>query len=79
MHIEKIKLNKFRVLQDMEVKFLVPPSGANEHGNTVNVVAGINGSCIKSVEMSAFEYTRQLLYRVTQWTWKSRLSVWSVV
>ena len=44
MHIEKIKLNKFRVLQDMEVKFLVPPSGANEHGNTVNVVAGINGT-----------------------------------
>lgn len=44
MHIEKIKLNKFRVLQDMEVRFLVPPSGANEHGNTVNVVAGINGT-----------------------------------
>ena len=44
MHIEKIKLNKFRVLQDMEVQFLVPPSGANEHGNTVNVVAGVNGT-----------------------------------
>jgi len=44
MHIEKIKLNKFRVLQDMEVQFLVPPLRANEHGNTVNVVAGINGT-----------------------------------
>lgn len=44
MHIEKIKLNKFRVLKDMEIKFLVPPSCANEHENTVNVVAGINGT-----------------------------------
>ena len=44
MHIEKIKLNKFRVLQDMEVQFLVPPSGANEQGNVVNVVAGVNGT-----------------------------------
>lgn len=44
MHIEKIKLNKFRVLQDMEVQFLVPPSGANDRGNTVNVVAGVNGT-----------------------------------
>jgi len=44
MHIEKIKLNKFRVLQDMEVQFLVPPSGVNELGNTVNVVAGVNGT-----------------------------------
>lgn len=44
MHIEKIKLNKFRVLQDMEVQFLVPPAGANDRGNTVNVVAGVNGT-----------------------------------
>ena len=44
MHIEKIKLNKFRVLQDMEVRFLVPPDGANDRGNTVNVVAGVNGT-----------------------------------
>ena len=44
MHIEKIKLNKFRVLQNMEVEFLVPPAEANEHGNTINVVAGVNGT-----------------------------------
>ena len=55
MHIEKIKLNKFRVLQDIEVQFLVPPLGANEYGNTVNVVAGINGTGKTSLLEAIYE------------------------
>ena len=53
MHIEKIKLNKFRVLQGMEVKFLVPPNGTKE--NTVNIVAGINGTGKTSLLEAIYE------------------------
>ena len=55
MHIKKIKLNKFRVLQDMEVQFLVPPTGANEQGNVVNVVAGVNGTGKTSLLEAVFQ------------------------
>lgn len=42
MHIEKIRLHKFRVLQDIEVKFLIPNDKTNK--NIINVIAGINGT-----------------------------------
>jgi predicted ATP-binding protein involved in virulence len=46
MYIEKIKIDKFRVLEDIEIHFQ-PPGGATadpETGNVVNVIAGVNGS-----------------------------------
>lgn len=46
MYIEKIKIDKFRVLEDIEIHFQ-PPGGATadpETGNVVNVIAGVNGT-----------------------------------
>ncbi len=46
MYIEKIKVDKFRVLEDIEIHFQ-PPGGATadpETGNVVNVIAGVNGT-----------------------------------
>lgn len=45
MYIEKIKIDKFRVLEDIEIHFQ-PPGGATadpETGNVINVIAGVNG------------------------------------
>lgn len=48
MYIEKIKINKFRVLEDIEVRFQGPDLSAVEegrgNGNVVNVIAGVNGT-----------------------------------
>ena len=48
MYIEKIKINKFRVLEDIEVRFQVPDLTAVDegrgNGDVVNVVAGVNGT-----------------------------------
>ncbi|MEB4591851.1 hypothetical protein VSS37_12740 [Candidatus Thiothrix sp. Deng01] len=45
MYIEKIKIDKFRVLEDIEIHFQ-PPGGETadpETGNVINVIAGVNG------------------------------------
>ena len=46
MYIEKIKIDKFRVLDDIEIQFQVPQSATadRETGNVVNVIAGVNGT-----------------------------------
>lgn len=46
MYLEKINIHKFRVLQELEVKFQVPKSATADPttGNIVNVVAGVNGT-----------------------------------
>ena len=46
MYLEKIKINKFRVLEDLEVKFQSPNSATADPatGNIVNVIAGVNGT-----------------------------------
>lgn len=48
MYIEKIRINKFRVLEDIEVRFQEPDLTAVEeergNGNVVNVIAGVNGT-----------------------------------
>nr|CAA6807252.1 MAG: Unknown protein [uncultured Thiotrichaceae bacterium] len=48
MYIKKIKINKFRVLEDIEVRFQGPDLSAVEekrgNGNVVNVIAGVNGT-----------------------------------
>lgn len=45
MYIEKIKIDKFRVLEDIEICFQAPNSATAhpETGNVVNVIAGVNG------------------------------------
>ena len=45
MYIEKIKIDKFRVLEDIEIRFQTPNSATAdpETGNVVNVIAGVNG------------------------------------
>ncbi|MFM2319395.1 MAG: hypothetical protein RLZZ215_2016 [Pseudomonadota bacterium] len=45
MHVEKINIDKFRVLEAIEIKFQ-PPNSKTAHletGNVVNVIAGVNG------------------------------------
>ena len=46
MYIEKIRINEFRVLEDIEVRFQKPggETADPETGNVVNVVAGVNGT-----------------------------------
>ena len=46
MYIEKIKIDKFRVLEDIEIRFQTPNSATadSETGNVVNVIAGVNGT-----------------------------------
>lgn len=46
MYLEKIKINKFRVLEDLEVKFQVPnsPTSDPNTGNVINVIVGANGT-----------------------------------
>lgn len=59
MYIEKIKIDKFRVLKDIEIHFQ-PPGGATadpETGNVVNVVAGVNG-CGKSTLLDLIDKIR---------------------
>ncbi len=58
MYIEKIKIDKFRVLEDIEICFQ-PPGGAtadSETGNVVNVIAGVNGSG-KTTLLDCLHYT----------------------
>lgn len=45
MYIEKIKIDKFRVLEDIEIRFQTPNSATADPrtGNVVNVIAGVNG------------------------------------
>lgn len=45
MHVEKINIDKFRVLEAIEIHFQ-PPNSKTAHletGNVVNVIAGVNG------------------------------------
>lgn len=59
MYIEKIKIDKFRVLKDIEIHFQLP-GGATadpETGNVVNVVAGVNG-CGKSTLLDLIDKIR---------------------
>lgn len=46
MYLEKIKLNKFRVLENLEIKFQIPNSTTADSntGNIVNIIAGVNGT-----------------------------------
>lgn len=57
MYIEKIKIDKFRVLEDIEIHFQ-PPGGATadpETGNVVNVIAGVNGCGKTSLLEAVFQ------------------------
>jgi predicted ATP-binding protein involved in virulence len=57
MYIEKIKIDKFRVLEDIKIRFQ-PPGGAtadHETGNVVNVIAGINGTGKTSLLEAIYE------------------------
>lgn len=57
MYIEKIKIDKFRVLEDIEIHFQ-QPGGATadpETGNVVNVIAGINGTGKTSLLEAVFQ------------------------
>lgn len=57
MYIEKIKIDKFRVLEDIEIHFQ-PPGGATadpETGNVVNVIAGVNGTGKTTILNSIYE------------------------
>ena len=57
MYIEKIKIDKFRVLEDIEIHFQ-PPCGATadpETGNVVNVIAGMNGTGKTSLLEAIYE------------------------
>jgi predicted ATP-dependent endonuclease of OLD family len=40
MHLTQVQIGKFRVLDDITVRFLAP---AGDGTNVVNVVAGVNG------------------------------------
>lgn len=54
MHVEKINIDKFRVLEAIEIKFQ-PPNSKTAHletGNVVNVIAGVNG-CGKTTILNA--------------------------
>lgn len=57
MYIEKIKIDKFRVLEDIEIQFQVPQSATAdpETGNVVNVIAGVNGTGKTSLLEALFE------------------------
>jgi predicted ATP-dependent endonuclease of OLD family len=58
MYIEKIKIDKFRVLEDIEIHFQ-PPGGATadpETGNVINVIAGVNGTGKTSLLNIIFKY-----------------------
>lgn len=54
MYIEKIKIDKFRVLEDIEIHFQPPCSETadSDTGNVVNVIAGVNG-CGKTTVLEA--------------------------
>ena len=57
MYIEKIKIDKFRVLEDIEIHFQ-PPCGATadpETGNVVNIIAGVNGTGKTSLLEAIFQ------------------------
>ncbi len=56
MYIEKIKIDKFRVLEDIEIRFQTPNSATAdpETGNVVNVIAGVNGTGKTSILESVF-------------------------
>ena len=63
MYIEKFKINKFRVLEDIEIRFQ-PPGGATadpETGNVVNVIAGVNG-CGKTSLLEAIFRASNLIH-----------------
>ncbi|OQW98113.1 MAG: hypothetical protein BWK73_53345 [Thiothrix lacustris] len=58
MYIEKIKIDKFRVLEDIEIHFQ-QPGGATadpETGNVVNVVAGVNGTGKTSLLEAIYDF-----------------------
>ncbi len=64
MYIEKIKIDKFRVLENIEIHFQ-PPGGATadpETGSVVNVIAGVNG-CGKSTLLDLIDKIRDDAYR----------------
>lgn len=57
MYLEKINIKKFRVLEDIEVRFQ-SPNGATADattGNVVNVIAGVNGCGKTSLLESVFQ------------------------
>lgn len=57
MYLEKIKINKFHVLKDVEICFQAPRSATADRdtGNIVNVLAGINGCGKTSLLEAIFE------------------------
>ncbi len=45
MHLKRIHIEKYRVLEDLTINFQVPHTPSKENnGNVVNVIAGVNGT-----------------------------------
>lgn len=64
MYIEKLQIHKYRVLEDIEIRFQ-PPNGETadpETGNVVNIIAGVNGSGKTTLLKAVVEYLHDPCY-----------------